>query len=796
MGFHVDKLLKSSAKIGDGGLIYTHWGAENPSAEGLSEASKQQLAILQERFYNLSGQTPEWKRVWVAPAAETLLFSRAMGGIRDNSVYDPTENVIHIRSWYDHVARQSLPWSKTRAFGLANLTFYVNDASAAKVMIDGREYTSIKRNPPDHSGRESVTIADDFTPTVVIDEVDPIQKFGDVESDGASSYFRQLGGFRGAKCLEMQLENSQGSSTWMIPEVSTSFTQSIRMAYRKTNAKCKVGLRILFEDGGELEINESKLSNTKIGWQITPRSDDKWHDVVVDIADVQGPRPIKRVPRGKVKSLTFFADDANAGDSVFFDAVEFLRTPIHPPSADRRVLIAGRVEPATNGVKITLDDGTIQQQTQTTDGYFFFPSATVRGSVVKVFAETDDKLPHYPLSGRYIDVHQNEVDLVIPLSDLRDRKSAQVLQKTYKAVSELNSEVGRIYKPHTPYVHSGIGTPQEFENKLQINNVGFLDRDRREQNPDNARRILFLGNCNLFGHSTPRSWHSNVMLEDMLVRTTGYPTEVITLADSAMSFGKHWSYYTGLGRKFKPDVVCIFVHTSGVEHLEADPDLFARFYEYAPDHFPGTLFRSQPDGSLKVIEPDPEYFQHIGKDEKLHEEREAEKKKGGYYTAGVDWLTIYYRKDWKSIPGPARKAWEHFARVLRHYQTEMAKDGARLMICMTPEAQRMYGGTMCEFKDSDGVECNSRLLGERMSQLCSDLGVGYFNLTPYIEQNYPDANKYLWRHDSHPSPYGFQMLASGMHDYLLSTNFCELLPGNDPYKADALVAYFARQAAK
>ncbi len=796
MGFHIDRLLKSSTRIGDGGVIYTHWGNHNPSESGLSEASKQQLAILQERHFNLSGQTPYWKRVWVAPVAETLLFSRAMEGIRDNAVYDSVENVVHIRSWYDPIARQSVPWSKTRAFGLANLTFYVNDASTAKLTIDGRDYTCLKRNPPDHSGRPSITIADDFTPTVAIDEVDPLQKFADVESDGASSYFRQLGGFRGSKCLEMQLENSQGSSTWSFPELTSSFTQSVRMAYRKTNPACRVGMRVLFADGSELEITEAELSANKIGWQILPQRDDKWHDVVCDLAELQAPRPLKRVPRGKVKSLTFFAENAESGDSVFFDAVEFLRSPIHPPSGDRRVLVAGRVEPPREGVKITLDDGTIQQTTETVDGYFFFPQGTIRGSVVKVFAETENKLPHYPLSGRYHDVHQNEVELVIPLDDLRDRGASQNLQKTFKAISELNTEVGRIYKPHTPYVHSGIGTPQEYENKLQINNVGFLDRDRREANPDQSRRVLFLGNCNLFGHSTPRSWHSNVILEDMLIRSTGYPTEVITLADSAMSFGKHWSYYQGLGRKFKPDVVCIFVHTSGVEHLEADPDLFARFYEYAPDHFPGTLFRSQPDGSLKVIEPDPEYFQHIGKDEALHKEREEEKKKGGYYTAGVDWLTIYYRQDWNTLPEPARKAWDHFARVLKHYQTEMAKDGARLMIVMTPEAQRMYGGTMKDFKDAEGFACNTRLLGERMNQLCNDLGVGYFNLTPYIEQNYPDANMYIWRYDAHPSPYGFQMLASGVHDYLLSTNFCELIPGNDPSRADALLAYFNRHATK
>jgi len=420
-----------------------------------------------------------------------------------------------------------------------------------------------------------------------------------------------------------------------------------------------------------------------------------------------------------------------------------------------------------------LEEGSNRLETKThAGGYFYFPHAAETGSVVKVYAVPDDRQPRSPTAGRYLEVRRNLVELSIPLADIRDVRTGP-LEKKYKAESELNAKVGRVYKPRSDYVHSGIGTPQEFENHLQINNLGFLDRDRRPENPDHARRILFLGNCNLFGHSTPRAHHPNILLEDLLTRRTGYPTEVIAMADSAMSFGKHWSYYRELGRPMKPAVACIFLQSSGVEMMEADPEAFARFYEFEPGHFPCSLF-GESDTGLVSIDPDPEYFRFVGKDPARRAARDAEKKRAGYYSDGVDWTTVYDRTDWESVPAPARRTWDHFARVLRFYRDEMAKDGARLVIVLTPEAQLSVGGLSKDFTDVDGQPCNSRLVGERVEKLCNDLRVGFLNVTPDAVKALPDPVMYTWRHDGHPCAYGNRVLAESVCEFLLRTNFGRL----------------------
>ena len=419
--------------------------------------------------------------------------------------------------------------------------------------------------------------------------MDPLFRGGDYRSEGAECYFRQTGGFRGPKCLEVVLQEAAGKTEVKVPAASSGSAQFLRFAYRKTNPKNRVGVRVVFDNGSELLCAENTRGTTT-GWTMPAVGDTEWHDCVVALTEVDGQRPILRVPGGGVRSLSFEIADGIPGDKVMFDAVEFLQHPIHPPSPTGRHLIGGRVDPPSNGVTVVLEDGTNRSQTKTTGGgYFYFPHVAETGDVVQLYALPDDHQPRFATAGRLLEIRRNEVELSIPLMDLRDVR-AGTLEKKFKGESELNARVGRIYKPRSEYVHSGIGTPQEFENHLQISNIGFLDRDRRPENPDGARRVLFLGNCNLFGHSTPRGQHANVLLEDLLTRRTGDPTEVISLADSAMSFGKHWSYYRELGRPLHPEVVCIFLQSSGVEMMEADPDAFAHFYEYARIIFPVRSF--------------------------------------------------------------------------------------------------------------------------------------------------------------------------------------------------------------
>ena len=247
------------------------------------------------------------------------------------------------------------------------------------------------------------------------------------------------------------------------------------------------------------------------------------------------------------------------------------------------------------------------------------------------------------------------------------------------------------------------------------------------------------------------------------------------MADSAMSFGKHWSYYRELGRPFRPEVVCIFLQSSGVEMMEADPEAFARFYEYEPGHFPCSLFREAGDGGLIAIEPDPEYFRFVGKDPARRAARDAEKKRGGYYSDGVDWNTVYFRTDWESVPAPARKA----VGPLRPRPALLPRRAGE---GRGPAGDRPDpGGPALGRRVEQGLHGRGRPAvqqparrragrqavqgpGGRLPERDAGRGGGACPTRPI----------YTWRHDGHPCAYGNRVLAESVCEYLLRTNFARL----------------------
>jgi hypothetical protein len=781
LGFLLEKLRVRSTQLGEGGIVYSHWGCQNPKELALSPATSHQLEILMDRYYNLSGIVPLFQRVWVAPAAEVGLLARALQGARDNVYYEDVSNTVHIRSWLDPVSCQSIPAPHTRCFGLANLTVYVRDSVTARVFIDGQEYACFKRNPADLTGRQSITLVDDAVPTTVFDEVDPLHRFGDLRTEDAECYFRSSGAYQGVHCLEVKLTGDSGRATWTLPDVSSADDSYLRFAYRKTNRASKVCLSLEMADGTRVTAGEE---TNAYGWRLPARHDTEWHEVVLAFTEVVGRRDKESVPRGTLRAVALEVS-GKPGDEALFDCIQFLRNPVHPPNPEAWVLVAGKTDPPEDGVDVILEEGGNRHQTKTRHGLFFFPGVVPKGSTVRLYAVPQDKAARYPLRGRRFEADKNEVELIIPLRDLRDDGKTRMLEHVSRGMSDFHPEAGQIFTPKSMYASSGLGKVQEFQNELQVSNLGFLDRDRRFDNPDGARRILFLGNCNLFGHSTPRSYHANVIAEDLLAQKLGYPVEVPCLANSSVTFGKYLPYYQTFGKKFHPEVVCIFFQ-SGAEVLEADPDLLCAYYEYDPKHLPAPMFRSQPDGSLEQLPADPEFFRYVGKDEARHAQREAEKKAGAWYFSGINWLDYLYQSEPAELPATGQKAFDHFRRIARFYRDAFRKDGARMMIVLTCEVQAYAHAQTTEWKDSEGRVYQREKLPERLEQMCSELGIGFVDTGKYIREHSADPSMCGWRYDSHPSPYGFEWMAEAVTDYLLTTKFLEDLPCNDPPELEDL----------
>ena len=123
-------------------IIYTHLGKAPSAAEPLPAPTRAALQTL--AGYRDDG------RILVATTRRLLGFCAARDRVRAVSRRDADGTVIEV-----DIAPDERPLS---AADLDGLTFYVDDPASARVVVDGREQLSLRRNGPDHTGRASVSI--------------------------------------------------------------------------------------------------------------------------------------------------------------------------------------------------------------------------------------------------------------------------------------------------------------------------------------------------------------------------------------------------------------------------------------------------------------------------------------------------------------------------------------------------------------------------------------------------------------------------------------------------------------
>ena len=107
--------------------------------------------------------------MWFSRATTHYDYALMLRSIGVN-ITRPAPDTIAIRSWTDACLGKTLPRSTGQLYGL---TFYVDEPSRAKVLLDGVAIEHLFRNPPDETGRSSVTIAACDLRYTVFDQLDP-----------------------------------------------------------------------------------------------------------------------------------------------------------------------------------------------------------------------------------------------------------------------------------------------------------------------------------------------------------------------------------------------------------------------------------------------------------------------------------------------------------------------------------------------------------------------------------------------------------------------------------------------
>jgi len=454
IGFHLRAAMEQMDAFGEGGLLYTHAGVRNPVIleaerppdlrpasphmadptsrqalfavlDDLDESrlwdtinadTEQALQALADRYLNLTGRTPDTRRIWVAPTGVLLRQARLLRGADGNVWYDPRENAVHVRTWFDPLTREPLPNPRYGVQDISGLTVYVESSETARLFVDGEPVSHVIRNTADHTGRESLTLADVASPRPLVDSVDLRTKGGDLDETDAQYRHETGEAFCGTGCAQLETTAPRGGVAWNLPEpMPLEGCDAVRFAYRKSAPKTRVRATFDLADAEPLVVEEDGFSRDPARTRIPFRETTAWVDVVVPFALLlEALEPERRFAPGcKALARLRLEVSGEAGTVVWFDVVELLRANANPPSADGHLVVGGWVlGPVSAWREVRLRCAGAEQVTEPVqNGCFFFEEKVPIGEVIAVWGVDASGRCHDPVFGRYREMRTNVADV-------------------------------------------------------------------------------------------------------------------------------------------------------------------------------------------------------------------------------------------------------------------------------------------------------------------------------------------------------------------------------------------------
>jgi len=435
---------------------YTHLGTASfdPTFTATPEApfppvTMEEFRNLADDYYNPTGELPEAKRVWVPPSAVWSNYRIVHSQIAQQVSVNPDTSAVDISSFMDKVLQEKLPDPNAGTRDLHGITIYVPNADRATVSLDGKPITSFTRNPADATGRESVTIVDDNTPTTFFNRL-PLERLGETRVAGGTYQWQASTGQASEAppaYAKLTATSREASLTFAPSDLQLFNITHLSWSYRIRRddgriAKAKLAIAWRTEAGAMVSVAEGAGTRPPDGadtgrWTRPFERDGKWHAVTVAQHDFLwkagfGKWRVLPLALGKIRSVEIKLIDAEPGDILEIGAMQGLRPTGNAVAADRSLLIAGQVVAPSGrpqqGVEITLrnKDGSTRTTATDASGYYVLGKVK-RDSLVSVSARTASG-PCSPKRGAELELRQDEAELDFDLSACTKKESVSALQ--------------------------------------------------------------------------------------------------------------------------------------------------------------------------------------------------------------------------------------------------------------------------------------------------------------------------------------------------------------------------------
>ncbi len=386
---------------------------------------------------------------------------------------------------------------------------------------------------------------------------------------------------------------------------------SLNLSYFKSNPKSHLYLVIYRSAGQAAKITEQEMS------LLSAPSESQWKRVAIPlknlaykpISDLNLPKPKKVGPRenlalqdtmrGDLFAVELGLDEGKEKDRLYFD-----RLALGFQEAASREL-EGEVKPATAAISISIDTGN-ETHAVVTDARGKFrwsiPSQVERVAVATYYKG----IWRLPTQGRYLEVGSHPPPLVIPLEEAPslDFSKLPPLAPLLGSPNATSEQLSELYETNTYFFR---GFKNEYFVERDSNGNGYLDRDRRFENPDQAFRVAFLGSCYTEGQQVSSQSLFSAQAEAMSHFSDVRPVEVLSFGVNSVVLTQWWPAFLKHVLKYKPDLIILGAFVPW-ELKAGSLEEMAEEYGFSPKHPRNHFFAIDPKTNrLLSIPHDPDW---------------------------------------------------------------------------------------------------------------------------------------------------------------------------------------------
>jgi hypothetical protein len=435
---------------------YTHFGSGgskflHTTAEPVTPVIRQWMQRLANLVYNFDGTVPDSQRVWSPPGSTWVRYQQMRNAVASHIEFNEKDSRVTIMPWFDSVTGKMLPDPRAGSRDLHGLTLYVTDPIKTRVYVGETELHAFTRNPPDETGKASITLVDDNSPSAVLDHVALFEK-GQLSTDNGEAQERQpqANDPDGSKILSLTADTTGRAEVLFRPSRLEFWnTSHIQLALRKLDhsiskrnaAAGNIEIDLMMDDGKIVSINEQDTPELELlpssQWHISPVAiSNDWRFETLDVSALDWPdttiasKEFNRppLPLGKVKSVRIALVNAKPGTVLELADLRALRPNPNGEADDGGKLVAGRVtkdgQTGLAQVKIRATSSTsgLIKTVTNEDGYFFLPHRQ-KGETLSIMARINGQNCAIE-QGRRIEISKNEVELDVNASNCQQLVSS------------------------------------------------------------------------------------------------------------------------------------------------------------------------------------------------------------------------------------------------------------------------------------------------------------------------------------------------------------------------------------